>query len=124
MHTMYEKVVSVVAKPVEDRTDIECMDLVAWFRNKSSLFQSLKAGKDKCYISLTVVVFLRKVSSCTFFFIYTRILAFLCGVSKIFCVIIFHLEKYSSNYHVINILKWSNLRISERNRNIIFNIPF
>uniref|UniRef100_K1PIM5 Uncharacterized protein n=1 Tax=Magallana gigas TaxID=29159 RepID=K1PIM5_MAGGI len=47
MHTMYEKVVSVVAKPVEDRTDIECMDLVAWFRNKSSLFQSLKAGKDK-----------------------------------------------------------------------------
>lgn len=114
MHTMYEKVVSVVAKPVEDRTDIECMDLVAWFRNKSSLFQSLKAGKDKCYISLIVVVFLRMVSSRTFFFvIYTRILAFLCGDSKIFCVIIFHLEKYSSNYHVINILKRSNLRISE-----------
>lgn len=44
--------------------------------------------------------------------------------SKIFCVIIFHLEKYSSNYHVINILKRSNLRISERNRHIIFNIPF
>lgn len=43
MHTMYEKVVSVIAKPVEDRTDIECLDLIAWFRNKSSLFRSLKA---------------------------------------------------------------------------------
>ncbi|XP_061171730.1 uncharacterized protein LOC133181212 isoform X2 [Saccostrea echinata] len=43
MHTMYEKVVSVIAKPVEERTDIECLDLISWFRNKSSLFQSLKA---------------------------------------------------------------------------------
>lgn len=113
MHTMYEKVVSVVAKPVEDRTDIECMDLVAWFRNKSSLFQSLKAGKDKCYISLIVVVFLRMVSSRTFFFHLYPHFSVYGGDSKIFCVIIFHLEKYSSNYHVINILKRSNLRISE-----------
>ncbi|XP_022341927.1 uncharacterized protein LOC111135827 isoform X2 [Crassostrea virginica] len=43
MHTMYEKVVSVIAKPMEERSDIECMDLVSWFRNKSSLFRSLKA---------------------------------------------------------------------------------
>lgn len=45
MHTMYEKVVSVIEKPVEERTDIECTDLISWFRNKSSLFRSLKAGK-------------------------------------------------------------------------------
>ncbi|XP_048746285.2 uncharacterized protein LOC125658890 isoform X3 [Ostrea edulis] len=43
MHTMYEKVVSVIEKPVEERTDIECTDLISWFRNKSSLFRSLKA---------------------------------------------------------------------------------
>lgn len=70
MHTMYEKVVSVVAKPVEDRTDIECMDLVAWFRNKSSLFQSLKAGKDKCYISLIVVSFCEWFPPVFFFHLY------------------------------------------------------
>ena len=43
---MYEKVVSVIAKPMEERSDIECMDLVSWFRNKSSLFRSLKAGES------------------------------------------------------------------------------
>lgn len=57
MHTMYEKVVSVIAKPMEERSDIECMDLVSWFRNKSSLFRSLKAGKSTRSISVRFKIF-------------------------------------------------------------------
>ena len=45
MPTLYEKVVSVIEKDIEDRNDFECQDLISWFRNKSSLFKTLKAGK-------------------------------------------------------------------------------
>lgn len=85
MHTMYEKVVSVIAKPVEDRTDIECMDLVAWFRNKSSLFQSLKAGKDNNYIFVIEVIFLRLVFSRTYFHKYPHFQRFRTEFQNFFC---------------------------------------
>lgn len=38
MYIMYEKVVLVVVKLVEEWIDIECMDLVVWFRNKFLFF--------------------------------------------------------------------------------------
>ncbi|KAJ8309674.1 hypothetical protein KUTeg_011539 [Tegillarca granosa] len=43
MPTMYEKVVSVIEKDPEQRNDFECVELISWFRNKSSLFQTVKA---------------------------------------------------------------------------------
>lgn len=49
MPSFYEKVVSVIEKPASLRTDFECQELIAWFRNKSSLFKTLKSGKYKKY---------------------------------------------------------------------------
>ncbi|XP_076096852.1 uncharacterized protein LOC143067454 [Mytilus galloprovincialis] len=43
MPSFYEKVVSVIEKPESLRTDFECQELIAWFRNKSSLFKTLKS---------------------------------------------------------------------------------
>lgn len=43
MPSFYEKVVSVIEKPASLRTDFECQELIAWFRNKSSLFKTLKS---------------------------------------------------------------------------------
>lgn len=52
MPSFYEKVVSVIEKPASLRTDFECQELIAWFRNKSSLFKTLKSGKYKKYTFL------------------------------------------------------------------------
>ncbi|KAJ8310678.1 hypothetical protein KUTeg_012543 [Tegillarca granosa] len=50
MPTMYEKVVSVIEKDPEQRNDFECVELISWFRNKSSLFQTVKAVRDEVII--------------------------------------------------------------------------
>ena len=54
MPTLYEKVVSVIEKDIEDRNDFECQDLISWFRNKSSLFKTLKAGKLFILLNISV----------------------------------------------------------------------
>lgn len=55
MPSFYEKVVSVIEKPESLRTDFECQELIAWFRNKSSLFKTLKSGKN------TKLLFINKI---------------------------------------------------------------
>ncbi|XP_033760941.1 uncharacterized protein LOC117342790 [Pecten maximus] len=42
MPSLYEKVVSVIEKNPDQRTDFDCQELIGWFRNKSPLFLSLK----------------------------------------------------------------------------------
>ncbi|OWF40518.1 uncharacterized protein LOC110463646 [Mizuhopecten yessoensis] len=42
MPSLYEKVVSVIEKDPDNRTDFDCQELIGWFRNKSPLFLSLK----------------------------------------------------------------------------------
>ena len=42
--TMYEKLLQVIVKRPDARTEYECQDLVPWFRNKSVLFETLKPG--------------------------------------------------------------------------------
>jgi len=44
MPSLYDKVVSVIEKSEDNRTDFECTELIGWFRNKSALFQTLKSG--------------------------------------------------------------------------------
>ncbi|KAL5004010.1 hypothetical protein ScPMuIL_017466 [Solemya velum] len=43
MPSLYDKVVSVIEKDPENRTDFECQELVYWFRLKSAVFANLKA---------------------------------------------------------------------------------
>ncbi|XP_046564428.1 uncharacterized protein LOC124273258 [Haliotis rubra] len=42
MPSMYERVVAVVDRPPDLRTDFECQEFVPWFRNKATLFKSVK----------------------------------------------------------------------------------
>lgn len=44
--TKYDAVVSVIRKPPSGRNDFMVNDLIAWFRKRSRLFESLKTGKD------------------------------------------------------------------------------
>ncbi|XP_014782896.1 cAMP-dependent protein kinase regulatory subunit isoform X1 [Octopus bimaculoides] len=40
--SVYDKVIAVISKPQEQRTDFECHDLVPWIRKQNKLFSNLK----------------------------------------------------------------------------------
>ena len=44
MTSTYDRVVAVVSKPPDDRTESEADVLMPWFRKKSDLFANLKPG--------------------------------------------------------------------------------
>ncbi|XP_064601097.1 uncharacterized protein LOC135467261 [Liolophura sinensis] len=47
MAHMYDRVVSVITKPAQERTDMEVEQILPWFRKKSDLFRNLRPGVVK-----------------------------------------------------------------------------
>ena len=45
MSLLYDKVVNIVSKPPDERTNGEIDAILPWFRKRSELFKSQKAGK-------------------------------------------------------------------------------
>lgn len=57
MALLYEKVVSTVSKDPDERTDAEIEQILPWFRKKSELFKSQKAGKARDASVLEKLIF-------------------------------------------------------------------
>lgn len=56
MPSLYDKVVSVIEKEPENRTDYECQELIYWFRLKSAVFSNLKPGKFLFLLSYFIAI--------------------------------------------------------------------
>ena len=61
---LYEKVINLISRCPNDRTTMECQELVDWLKAKSEMFNSVKYGKQFllivccpfCFISMVITV--------------------------------------------------------------------